>query len=84
MKIKMKYTKSKTDPKTQKKVKSTKTASATFTDSETSPEVLEQPEKLKGTVYQYPNHYELKVVPDNSTTILNIILMGTLQKWYIW
>lgn len=77
--VKMKYTKSKTDPLTGKKSKSTKTVEATFTDSRKAPEVLQQPEKIEGIIYQYPTYFTLEV-PSNGLTKIKYEYKGNSSE----
>ena len=54
--VTMKWYKSNKNIKTGKYTKSSKTTTAIFTDSVTSPEVLQRPSELRGILYEYPTH----------------------------
>lgn len=71
----------KKDSKGNFKTSKIKESEYSISDKEAwAPLILEVPDKLKGIVYQYPNHYELKVFPDNYTTNIEYRINGNVSK----
>jgi hypothetical protein len=68
--VKMEYYTVSTNSNSQKSIKNYHVSTATFNDSCKSPDVLDRPQNITGTIYQYPTFFMVSVPSHGLTKIL--------------